>query len=616
MKYPRVAERLPLIIRAVPALILFLPVFVFWGCGGASQTSPPTAPTPAPSGTLQISSLSETTARPFDLLTISGSGFDSTAMISFSSAPIGFSGKIQPVVVSQTSLVVSVPVLLSGATFSSGAASVTVVQSAGQSNSMQLLIGGVPPAPPNAPGTVTLSFLQAELAIANQLSSQVTPPPLPSDLTALISALNSVIPPIQAVVNGTASSANLGTFKGQPMILGATELARMDQLFLALLQSLANSNASGFSTTVSALSVRVENAVIEKAAQLATTSACMSASAVENTTFDIATRGTASNVAADLIYLGQTVGTSPDAGKLVSEASELAVPALLLAEGVGLITVGPELLMAATVYEGLSDLIKIDAYMRNPKPTGADKAEQLLILISNLDLGLGGDIFTFGVSVGNLQRDLPNVPQGPPAPRAAACVSALSLDFGAVNMGSTSGPKLVKLTNTGPVGLTVTLPLFVGGPDPADFHQTNDCPAALNASASCTITVTFSPSKNTEHAAIGINGTSPALPIVIDLSGIGQITTGTDFTGTWTGTWKWSGTGSNGCTNFSDGGSFSMTLVQTGTAFSGSTTAEGIQDRDNATCTLISTQSGAGQASGTISGSKNLSFDLSDSSVP
>jgi hypothetical protein len=56
-----------------------------------------------------------------------------------------------------------------------------------------------------------------------------------------------------------------------------------------------------------------------------------------------------------------------------------------------------------------------------------------------------------------------------------------------------------------------------------------------------------------------------------------------------------------------------MTLAQTGTSFSGSTTAAGIQDRDNATCTLISTQSGAGQASGTISGSKNLSFDLSDS---
>lgn len=84
------------------------------------------------------------------------------------------------------------------------------------------------------------------------------------------------------------------------------------------------------------------------------------------------------------------------------------------------------------------------------------------------------------------------------------------------------------------------------------------------------------------------------------------------LTGTWTGSWAWSGPGANGCL-FSDGGSFSMTLTQTGSSFSGTTSASGIQTRDNATCALLSTDAGSGTASGTISGKTlNLSFDLVD----
>jgi PKD repeat protein len=81
--------------------------------------------------------------------------------------------------------------------------------------------------------------------------------------------------------------------------------------------------------------------------------------------------------------------------------------------------------------------------------------------------------------------------------------------------------------------------------------------------------------------------------------------------GTWTGTWAWSGIGSNGCT-FYDGGSFSMILTQTDTTFSGYTSGGGIQTRDQANgCVLVSTDSGTGTASGTISGTTlNLSFNL------
>ena len=83
------------------------------------------------------------------------------------------------------------------------------------------------------------------------------------------------------------------------------------------------------------------------------------------------------------------------------------------------------------------------------------------------------------------------------------------------------------------------------------------------------------------------------------------------LTGTWIGTWAWSGPGSNGCM-FNDGGNFSMTLTQTGTSYSGSTYGEGIETRDAANgCVLVSVDPGTGTMSGSISGtSLNFSFDL------
>jgi len=83
------------------------------------------------------------------------------------------------------------------------------------------------------------------------------------------------------------------------------------------------------------------------------------------------------------------------------------------------------------------------------------------------------------------------------------------------------------------------------------------------------------------------------------------------LTGTWVGTWQWSGPGSNGCF-FNDGGTFSMTLTQTGGSFSGDTSGEGIETRDAANgCVLVSVDPGEGTISGTISGtSLSLLFNL------
>lgn len=201
---------------------------------------------------VEITQLSVTTASPFDIITLTGIGFDSTAMVEFSSSTAGFSVNVEPIVLGSTSMIVSVPVMFSGGNFSSGAANVSVSQDTGTSNISTLSIGAVPAAPSVPPGTVTLAFLESELAIANQLNAETTQSPLPSDLSNLIVSLNAAISPIESVVNGTTPSVNLGTFNGQTVTIGATQLTEMDQLFLAFLHAV-NDSTNSFSLFAASL---------------------------------------------------------------------------------------------------------------------------------------------------------------------------------------------------------------------------------------------------------------------------------------------------------------------------------------------------------------------------
>jgi hypothetical protein len=77
-------------------------------------------------------------------------------------------------------------------------------------------------------------------------------------------------------------------------------------------------------------------------------------------------------------------------------------------------------------------------------------------------------------------------------------------------------------------------------------------------------------------------------------------TSPTPLTGTWSGTWSWIGTGIDGCT-YTNGGTLSATLTQTGSSFSGSTIAAGVQSRDPNGCALNSTVTSSGTIFGTVS---------------
>ena len=100
-------------------------------------------------------------------------------------------------------------------------------------------------------------------------------------------------------------------------------------------------------------------------------------------------------------------------------------------------------------------------------------------------------------------------------------LSTKSLDFGDVTVGQTSAPQQVTMQNTGSNDLSISGIVASG-----DFAQTNNCPTGsttMAPSVSCTITVTFTPTKKgLRKGAITVTDNAPKSPQKINLTGTGQ----------------------------------------------------------------------------------------------
>lgn len=98
------------------------------------------------------------------------------------------------------------------------------------------------------------------------------------------------------------------------------------------------------------------------------------------------------------------------------------------------------------------------------------------------------------------------------------------LSFSAT-LGSSSAPQTVTATNVGPAAVPIALSLT--GTDAGDFSQTSDCPATLNPSAACHITVTFTPiSTGTRPANVTVTITSNSYAYLASLTGTGATSGG------------------------------------------------------------------------------------------
>jgi probable HAF family extracellular repeat protein len=102
-----------------------------------------------------------------------------------------------------------------------------------------------------------------------------------------------------------------------------------------------------------------------------------------------------------------------------------------------------------------------------------------------------------------------------------AKLSPTSLSFGTVAIGTISQAKSVTLTNVGTTTLAIS-GIVITGTNARDFAQTHTCGSLLAAGASCSISVTFTPTASgTRTAALSITDNAAGSPQKVPLSGIG-----------------------------------------------------------------------------------------------
>jgi FG-GAP-like repeat/Cep192 domain 4/HYDIN/CFA65/VesB-like, Ig-like domain len=165
--------------------------------------------------------------------------------------------------------------------------------------------------------------------------------------------------------------------------------------------------------------------------------------------------------------------------------------------------------------------------------SNSEYAADLSILVGNGDgtfqpavnFGAAPGGFQFGIA--DVNRDgSPDIVEGPAillnqVTGPAASIAPSLADFGNAAIGSVNGPQTITLTNTGKLTLTISS-ITLSGPQSSDFTQTNTCGSSLATGASCTFSVTFTPT------AAGLRGGSIQIadnafnsPQVINLRGTG-----------------------------------------------------------------------------------------------
>jgi hypothetical protein len=96
-----------------------------------------------------------------------------------------------------------------------------------------------------------------------------------------------------------------------------------------------------------------------------------------------------------------------------------------------------------------------------------------------------------------------------------------SLNFATTNLRETSAPQAVTMTNGTSAAVTIASIVANG-----DFAQTNTCGTSLGASATCSISVTFSPTAGgARTGSIVITDSGAGSPRTITLTGSGQVGT-------------------------------------------------------------------------------------------
>jgi hypothetical protein len=103
----------------------------------------------------------------------------------------------------------------------------------------------------------------------------------------------------------------------------------------------------------------------------------------------------------------------------------------------------------------------------------------------------------------------------------AVKISPTGINFGDQKVGTSSIPITVTLSNFGANAISITQ-IGIGGADPNDFSQQNNCGASLAANSSCKVMVTFTPTTTgSRTGTLTFTDSDPTSPQSIPLSGDG-----------------------------------------------------------------------------------------------
>jgi chitodextrinase len=129
-------------------------------------------------------------------------------------------------------------------------------------------------------------------------------------------------------------------------------------------------------------------------------------------------------------------------------------------------------------------------------------------------------VYNVALTQAQIQSDM-NSPIGPVTPSPLVTFSSANVVFGNQATGTSSPSQNVTMTNTGAASLTISR-IAVTGVNSADFAATNDCGTSLAPAASCTISITFTPTTTgTRGAAVAVTDNGPLSPQTINLTGTG-----------------------------------------------------------------------------------------------
>jgi len=169
---------------------------------------------------------------------------------------------------------------------------------------------------------------------------------------------------------------------------------------------------------------------------------------------------------------------------------------------------------------GLSGANAADFIQTHSCPTSLASGEQCSIDVSFKPSATGSKSATLSVATdlaGTQSVSLSGV-----GIRATYSVSPAAINFGSVQKKTLSAAASITVTNTNVVPLPL-MSIALGGSNPKQFGQTNDCSAEIAAGASCTISVVFKPTTvGSKSAKLTITPGGGAAKKSVSLSGTGS----------------------------------------------------------------------------------------------